>query len=97
MYARMTTLTLQQGKSEEAARIFRDSVIPVARQQKGFKGTIWLRGDNPDKFIGITLWETEADMKANENSGYYQEQVGKFSSVLAGSPTREAYEADIQM
>jgi hypothetical protein len=31
-------------------------------------------------------------MKANEASGYYQEQVAKFGALLAAQPVREAYE-----
>ena len=31
-------------------------------------------------------------MKANEASGYYQEQVAKLGALLAAAPVREAYE-----
>jgi len=45
--------------------------------------------------IGITLWETEADLLANETSGSYRNQVAKISSCLADQPLREAYVAGI--
>jgi hypothetical protein len=36
MYARVVTVQAQPGKTEEAIAIFRNSVIPAAKQQKGF-------------------------------------------------------------
>ena len=41
------------------------------------------------KALSITVWESEADMVAGESSGYYQEQIGKFSGLFAGTPTME--------
>ena len=41
------------------------------------------------------MWETEADMLANEANGYYRDQVGKVGSFLADQPLREAYVAGI--
>ena len=41
--------------------------------------------------IRITLWETEADLLANETSGSYRNQVAKISLCLADQPLREAY------
>ena len=45
------------------------------------------------KATSITLWETEADLKAGESSGYYQQQVGKLAPFVAAPPVREIYEA----
>ena len=97
MYARASTLPLQPGKTEEAFRIFSDSVIPAAKKQQGFKGALWLKEANTDKATEITLWETEANLKASETNGYYQEQIAKFAPVLAGTTTREVYEAVVNM
>ena len=37
MHARVVTIQTQLGKMEEAIRIYRDSLIPAAKEQKGFK------------------------------------------------------------
>ena len=96
MYARIVIVQLQPGKTDEAIRIFQDSVVPVAKQQKGFK-SIWLLTDpSTGKGISVGFWETEADMKANEASGYFQEQLAKFGGVFAAPPVREAYEVSVQ-
>ena len=44
----------------------------------------------------ISLWETEEDAVANEQSGYYQQQVGKVKDLLAAPPVREGYEVSLQ-
>ena len=95
MNARVVTFQLHPGKTEEAVRIYRDSIVPAAKQQQGFKGARLLTDSNTGKGISISLWETEADLKAGETSGYYQEQIAKLGQVLAFPPTREGYEVNV--
>lgn len=97
MHARVVTVQIQPGKTDEAISIYRDSVVPVGKQQKGFKGALLLADSNTSKAISVTLWETEADMKAGETSGYYQEQIAKFAGVFAGPPVGEHYEVSVQV
>ena len=97
MHARVVTVQVQPGKIEETIRIYRDSVVPAAKEQKGFKGAFLLTDPNTGKGVSVTLWETEADLKAGEASGYYQEQIAKFGAVFAAPPAREAYEVSLQV
>ena len=97
MNARVTFVQIVPGKLDEAVDLYRDSVLPAARQQKGFKGLylLTLTDRSAGKGISITLWETEADMIAGENSGYYQQQLAKFKDVFGAPPVREAYEVSV--
>jgi heme-degrading monooxygenase HmoA len=97
MFSRMVTLQVQPGKTDEAVRIYRDDVISAARKQKGFKGAQLLTDSTTGKAYSITQWETEADMKAGEASGYYQEQINKFGQILKSTPTREGLMVSIQV
>jgi len=97
MHARVVTVQIQPGKIDEAVSIYRDSVMPAAKQQKGFKGAFLLTDRNTGKGVSVALWETEADLKAGEASGYYQEQIAKFGGVFAGPPAREHYEVSVQV
>lgn len=81
---------------DEVTSIIQDSVVPVARQQKGFKGMLLLTNADTNKGMTITLWETEADMMALEASGLYQEQVAKVVSYFAELPIRELYEVSVE-
>ena len=91
MYARTTVMQGQPGTMTEAAKIFNESVIPVAKQQKGFKGDLFLTEPSTGKGMSVTLWETEEDLKAGESSGYFKEQIAKFGPLLAGPPTRDVF------
>jgi heme-degrading monooxygenase HmoA len=95
MYARVLTVQVQPDESEEAIAIFRNSVIPAAKQQKGFISLMLLTDRSTGKGITVGLWETEADLKANDASGYLQEQIAKFAGVFAAPPVREEYEVSV--
>ena len=95
MHARMTTMRTQPGKLEEAINIAQDSIAPHAEEQQGFKGLIALTHSESEELIFISLWETKDDLEAGENSGYYEEQIGRLSNVLSGQAVREAFEANI--
>ena len=91
MFARVITVHAQPGKIDEAATVYRDSIIPAAKKQKGFKDAMLLTDPVTGKGISVTLWETEADQKASEASGYVAQQLGKLAAVLAGPPARESF------
>ncbi len=96
MYARVTIVKIQPGKTDEATRIYRDSVVPAAKQQKGFKGIYMLTDRKTGKGISIALWQTEADMTASESSGYFQQQLAKFKDLFVAPPVSEHYEVSVQ-
>jgi len=97
MHARLTTVRVQPGKIEETLDIGRNSIVPAAKERQGFKGLFLLTNSDTGKGISLTLWETEEDLKASEESGYYQEQLGKLAEVLAEQPEKEDYEVSIQV
>ena len=96
MYARVSTAELRPGRMDEVIDISRDSVLPAAQQQRGFRSGLWLTDRDANKIMIVSLWETREDMEAGERSGYYREQVGKFGGMLAGDVVRETYEVSIQ-
>lgn len=73
MQARVMTVQGQPGKIDELIRIYRDSVMPAAKQLKGFKGGLLLSDPDTDKWISISMWETEDDMTTGEASSYLKE------------------------
>lgn len=96
MYAGVVVVQIQPGKMDEAIRIYRDSVVPAAKQQKGYKAHYLLTDRKNGKGISIALWETEADMTATKTSGHYQQQLAKFKDIFAAPPVREDYEVSVQ-
>jgi len=96
MNARVTIVQVLPDKMDETIGIYRDSVLPFAKQQKGCQGVYMLTDRNTGKGISITLWDTEADMTAGESSGDYQQQLAKFKDTFGAPPVREAYEVSVQ-
>jgi len=86
MYARTGTSQMKPGKMDETIGVYRDSVVPLLKAQKGFKALYWLADSNTDKYTVITLWDTEAGMTATETSGLLQEVIAKFSGFVAAPP-----------
>ena len=96
MHARLTFVQVDPDKLEETTAIFRDSVVPAAKQQFGFERGYLLADRATGKGVAITLWASEADMKSGEGSGYYQQQLAKFAPLFKGPPVREVYEVEVQ-
>jgi heme-degrading monooxygenase HmoA len=96
MYAIAVVSQIQMDKMEEAASIFRDSVVPAYKEMKGFKSALLLVDPASGKGLGISLWESEADVKAVQGSGALQQQIGKFAAVMAAPPSPGTYEVKVQ-
>lgn len=95
MHARVVTVHYQPGKWDE--KIYREAMVPEARQQSGFKGAMLLVDHSTRKCISITLWQTEAEAQATgAGSAHLQAQGAKVASLLAAGPTTETYEVAFQ-
>ena len=95
MFARMTILQVQPENADTAIKLFRRSVIPEARKQKGYRGSCLLTDVKSGKAIVVTFWRREADAAANEESRYYQEQLVKFLQYFSGPQMREGYTVSV--
>ena len=97
MHARLAIAQFRSGKADEGMQMYRESILPEARQQRGFKGAMALLDRSTGKGMSITLWETEADAQASgTNTPYLQEQLAKVASLFAAPPSIETYEVDVQ-
>ena len=89
MHARVSTRQIQSGQMDDAVRNLRDLTVPNLREQRGFKGGLVLTDRNAGKLITISLWESEADLRAHDPPGYH-------GAVAAGAPIREVFEVGAQ-
>lgn len=91
MQARLVTITVQPDKMDEATRLYQESVVPAAMQQPGNRFLALLTDAATGKGVSISIWDDEQAMLASEQSGYLQEQLQKFGSILTGPPARESF------
>jgi heme-degrading monooxygenase HmoA len=95
MEARVVDLRVVPTEAREVVRIYRDSVLPAAKCQQGFKGALLLTDDETGVGISISLWETEEDREEGEANGFYQRQIRKFSELLTETPVRKHYNVGV--
>ncbi len=92
MYARIVTVTAQMDKLDALIGVYRDSIVPAAKQQKGFLGARLFVDRATGKGISVTRWQSKEDLEAGEANGFFQEQIAKITSMVAAPPLREIYE-----
>ena len=96
MFARLTTGQVKKDKLDEFLKVYRESIIPAAETQKGIGGDYCLTNRETGRFVIISFWDSEEEAIANEQSGYYQEQVDKIKHLLTELPIHERYEVSAE-
>jgi quinol monooxygenase YgiN len=97
MYARITTTQVSPYRLDESVTIARERVVPVAKQQKGYKGYLMLVDRSTGKCMTITLWEGESEREiTGEASSYYQDALAQIVPLLSAEPGVEDMEIVIQ-
>ncbi len=96
MFARFTIIHTKTDTIDEAARLFKESVVPAFKTQKGFNAAYFLSEREAGKSICISIWDSEEDAVCNERSQLYQDQLIKFMDLFTDPPYREGYEVIVQ-
>ena len=91
MFARAVTICFQPGKIAEATSLVSDVIVPVLREQPGFKGQLLLSDTSTGKSMSINFWETEAELSAFETSTKYRELMSRIGPLLTGPPEGQQY------
>lgn len=95
MHARVVTVMVRSGRTEGVIEIFRDALVPLLRAQPGFCGARLLTDADSGKGLMVTLWDSEAQLRASEASGFFREQLARFQPVLSAPPSAERYEVSV--
>lgn len=77
----------------DAITLFRESVLPALHEEEGYEGCYVLLSEE-GKMLVLTFWESDEAARATRLSGFYQQQIEKFSDVVfyRHDPGREAYD-----
>ena len=95
MHARSGTLYPRSDRFDHVLHLLHDTVTPAAQKEPGFSGMLVLNDRKACKIVGITLWESEAQMLASAEGEYMQEQVSRVITHLRRPPEFEDYEIDV--
>jgi hypothetical protein len=94
MVARVTHARIDPEAIAESVRLFDESVVPAAEQERGFMGALLLTRDD-GRVLVIDLCDTLENLRENERNGFYQAQVAKFRDRIVDHPQREFYEVQV--
>ena len=95
MYARMLTIQTLPEELDEAIRLYRAVVVPAAREQKGFRGLMFLTDRASGMVRSILLWDSPDD---NFEEPTYQNVLAAFrNKVTIKSFTREGYDVSARV
>lgn len=90
MHARVTTIQLRTDKLDEAIGIGNE-VQALVRNMQGFLELTVLADRETGNGQIVSIWESEADLRASE-AGVYAQAMAKLASVLVGPPSRANFE-----
>jgi len=69
MHARTGTLQVSPDRIDDVVRKLESEQIPRYQEQQGYKGFTVLADRQSGKVMGISFWESEADLQASEQLG----------------------------
>ena len=94
MYARVTQFHIVPDKLNEFLEAIHGA-IPQARQQKGFRALLALRGDSSASSVEVrvmSLWNSAEDLQAGEQNFYFYQALAKVMAASKGFPLVEGQE-----
>ncbi len=92
MYARVLRFEVDADKIDRGIEVYEDGYVPEARQQEGFLEAMLLGDRKTGKGMTLSIWRSEEDARATEQSGFLQQVIAKFSGFFTRPPTIEGYE-----
>ena len=96
MFARVTSAQIDPKNIEQCKKIYEESVVPAAKEQKGFQAISLMVNSETGDVLSIGYWDSEEDAIATEKNLFYQEQVAKFIPFYIKHPIRDGYEVLIE-
>jgi len=96
MFARLVSAQARSDKLNEAIRIWKEKDIPLMKSVKGYRGAYLLTDHKTGRAISITLWDSEEDAIADEQSALHQKQLDMYKDLMTGEPIHQRYEVSAQ-
>ena len=87
MFSRVVRLKGDANKTDEALKLWTESVLPLIKKQKGYAGVSMLRNRTTGDGVSVTYWETEQAMK--ESRGNIRPEAQRIMASTGGSIVEE--------
>ena len=96
MFARVSIVQGKPEKVDEGIKHYREQMLPEARKMVGFKGAYLLIDRKSGKNLGITLWDTENNMRASTAAANRLRSQASENIAAPNPPVVEIYEVAVQ-
>ena len=97
MFARLLSVQGRSDKLDEVIRIWKEKDIPELESVKGYCGAYLLTDRKTGKVISTTLWDSEEDAIADEQSALHQKQLNMYKDLMIEKPVHQRYEVSAQV
>ena len=97
MHARMTVIEGSPERIDEAVGQVESDVLPVLRQQSGFKGFTVMGDRSSGRIAATSYWDSEDQMRASEDAVRPSRERAAEAVGAAGGPRVEHYEVLIDV
>jgi hypothetical protein len=91
MYARNVSLNLKPNSASDFTKTLELEILPLLRNQSGFKDEITFVGSNGKDALAISLWDRKESADAYSRDTYPQVLKG-LAKVIEGTPQVQSFE-----
>jgi hypothetical protein len=91
MFARIVTMRLKPNADAEFTQTIEKRILPILRQQKGFRDEMTFIAPGGTEAVGISLWD-QKEQAETYNSSAYPEVMRELAKVVDGTPQVQTYQ-----
>jgi heme-degrading monooxygenase HmoA len=97
MHARVNRIEASPERIDDAARRFKETIVPLLQGLDGFRGCVALANRSTGTNIAISYWETEEAMRASEDAVRQPRADAADAAEARSEPIVERFEVLVQV
>ncbi len=91
MFTRIVMVRLKPNSAQQFSQTIEKKVLPILRNQKGFRDEVTLIAPNGQEAIGMSFWDSREQAEAY-NSSKYAEVQRELNNLIEGTPKVQTYD-----
>jgi heme-degrading monooxygenase HmoA len=91
MFSRIVSMQVKPNSNREFTELFQEKLIPILRQQQGFKDEMLFQDPGGPEVVAISLWESRENAEAYARAAY-PELLKILAKVIESNPKVKTYQ-----
>jgi heme-degrading monooxygenase HmoA len=91
VFTRIVMVRLKPNSAQQFSQTIEKKVLPILRNQKGFRDEVTLIASNEQEAIGLSFWDSREQAEAYSNSKYAEVQR-ELNHLIDGAPRVQTYD-----